>query len=74
MKTNGMYTKEIGKWRIQFYWMNFTITKSEFYVGCDTVVRFVRQHYTGRDAGFYRGAGFQILGFGIGIDYFRKDT
>jgi hypothetical protein len=70
MKTLGQATLKIGDWRFQCYWPPVTLRfgpQSEFFIDMATCVRFVID----RRRGFYVGAGFNLLGFGIGGDYFR---
>lgn len=69
MKTDGMCTLKFGKARVQFYWPELTLRRREFFLGIDTVARFVNQ-----PAQYYWGAGAKILGFGVGFDYHSPPT
>lgn len=57
----GRLTLKLGNCRVQAYWPEVSLTRREFYILLPTVLRIV----VNRD---YWGAGFQILGFGIGVD------
>jgi hypothetical protein len=76
VKTSGEYTFEFGKrfrgWRLQFYWPELTIRRwergeIEWLVGFDTRARIVSNPTNG----YYYGAGFRVLGFGVGADFYH---
>lgn len=58
----GNFTLKLRNWRVQAYWPEVKFTRREFYVSLPTILRIV----VNRD---YWGTGFQILGFGIGVDH-----
>ena len=65
-RSAGMLAWSIGnvwsepQWRVQLYWPELTMTRTEFHIVCRTVLRLVWQ----ADA---RGFGIQLFGFGVGI-------
>lgn len=68
----GVRTFKFGPWRLQLYWPKFTVRvglQSELFIDLGSDLRFVidRRH------GVYAGAGFELLGFGLGLDYFAND-
>ena len=71
MMTLGVRTFHMGPYRLQLYWPKLTVRmgrQSEFFIDLGSDLRFV----VDRREGFYAGAGFELLGLGVGLDYFKK--
>lgn len=77
MKTLGMITfkNKSKKFRFQFYWPSFTLTKRELYFNFPIVFRLLYPNKTVYNKNTYWGIGGQIFGFGVGMDYeFNKKS
>jgi hypothetical protein len=71
MMSLGIRTFRFEPWRLQLYWPKLTVRvgrQSEFFIDLGSDLRFV---WDRRD-GLYAGAGFELLGLGIGLDYYKK--
>ena len=66
MTSIGMLTHRVGEWRVQFYWPIVRLGRTEFYIKAPTAIRVV---WSGR----YFGAGLELLGFGVGVDWQQEE-
>jgi len=67
----GVFTIKIGSCRVQLYYPKFTLrlgNQSEIFLDLGSNLRFV----VDKREGIYVGLGFELLGFGIAFDYYKK--
>jgi hypothetical protein len=62
----GAATFKSEPWRLQIYWPEITVKEREVFLGLDSCIRIVRDKRQR-----YYGFGLRVIGFGIGIDYYR---
>lgn len=68
MRTNGTYTRTLGRARLQVYWPEVIVTRTEFTIRADTAIRLEKAV---KSSGRYFGVGLVVLGFGLGFDHLR---